>query len=154
MRGAATNNTVERGYATMMGPNREYGFVFYGAFGPKRKTGESPYTYKYNKFNDWFSYEIGVLTGTFDNSNPGLNPVSPTAFNSEVASLANKVLETRLFTNPFLNSSLPFLNNLGFGIAGSTEEVNNQKNPPALVSVGQNLIFFYEADVNGNGSRK
>ncbi|WP_058514891.1 porin [Legionella santicrucis] len=154
LRGASTNNTVERGYATMMGPNREYGFVFYGSLGPKRKTDRSPYKYKYNRFNDWFSYELGVLTGTFDNSNPGLNPVSPTTFNSETATLANKAFEVRLFTNPFLNSSVPFLRNLGLGIAGSTEDVNNQRNPPALVSVGQNPIFFYEMNVNGNGPRK
>ncbi len=154
LRGAATNNTVERGYATMMAPSREYGFVFYGAVGPKRKTDQSPYNYKYNKFNDWFSYEVGVLTGTFDNTNPGLNPVTPTTFSSETATLANKVFEVRLFTNPFLNGYLPLLRNLGFGIAGSTEEVNNQSNPPALVSVGQNPIFFYETDVHGNGPRK
>ncbi|KGP62848.1 hypothetical protein EP47_14300 [Legionella norrlandica] len=154
LRSSATNNTVERGYATMMAPNRQYGFVWYGTLGPQREGSQSfPYQYKYIRFNDWISYDLGVLTGTFDNTNPGLNPVSPTTFNSEVATLTNKVLEARLFTNLFLNSSWQVLKNLGVGVAGSTENVNNQSNPPAMVSVGQNTIFFYQPMVNGNGLR-
>lgn len=153
LRGAAVNNTVERGYSTMMAPNREYGFVLYGTLGPQREGSQSPYAYKYIRFNNFISYDVGVLTGTFDNTNPGLNPVTPTTFSSETATLENKVFEARLFTNLFLNSNSPLLKNIGVGIAGSTENVNNQANPPAMVSVGQNSIFFYQALVHGNGPR-
>lgn len=153
LRGASDNNTVERGYATMMAPNREYGIVLYGSLGPQRENSRSDYRYKYIRMNNWISYDIGVLTGTFDNTNPGLNPTSPTTFNSEVATLANKALEARLFANLFLNSPSKILQNLGFGIAGSTEDVNNETNPPAMVSVGQNPIFSYQSTVNGNGQR-
>lgn len=144
--------TMEYGYPTILAPNREIGFVFYGSLGPNRAldTGKD---YNYIRFNDWLSYEIGVLSGTFDNTNPGLNPTSPTGFSSETASVANKAFEASFFANPFLGSQFKYIQNLGIGLAGSTETVNNQSTLPAITSIGQNPIFTYQSTVNGNGPR-
>lgn len=144
--------TMEHGYPAVLAPNREIGFVFYGSVGPNRAI-DNGKEYNYIRFNDWLSYEVGMLSGTFDNTNPGLNPTSPTGFSSETASVANKAFEARVFANPFLGSQFKYIQNLGIGLAGSTEAVNNQNTLPAITSIGQNPIFTYQPYVNGNGPR-
>lgn len=144
---------MEFGYATILAPNREYGIALHGEWGPPQyEYRETNLIRKYG-FEDFFAYQLGVFSGTFDNSNPGLNPVSLTKFNSETSTIADKDFEARFFSNPFMYSPYPILQHLGIGFASGTGSVSNQGALPDLVSIGQNPIFIYQPTVLGNGLR-
>jgi len=142
--------SMEAGYSGMMAPNREIGLVFHGEWtspGLKHQSSDS------FGFNDLFSYQIGMFSGTADNSNPGLNPVSSTAFSTETATLENKSLEARVFANPFQGSNIALIEGLGIGVSGSSDDPNNETELPAMISVGQNPIFTYMSSTAANGAR-
>lgn len=145
--------TMEFGHATMLAPNREYGLALHGEWGPKINDYRENNILRRHGFEDWFAYEIGVFSGTFDNTNPGLNPVSLTKFNSEGSTIADKDFEARFFSNPMMYSPYPWLQHLGVGFAGGTGSVSNQGQLPDLISIGQNPIFIYQPTVLGNGVR-
>lgn len=136
-------HTLQPGFTTILAPNRENGFVVYGTTGPFNKGHYDIWVTPFG-FDDWFSYQIGILGGTADGTNPGLNPVSATGFNSEVSSLANKAFEARVFMNPFINQNSEWVKHLGIGFSGSAQTVNNEYLLPAIVSPGLNPIFLYQ----------
>lgn len=142
---------VEYAYTSTMAPNREIGLMFHGGFsGPSIV---APRHSQYDYFTkDWLSYQIGIFSGTADETNPGVNPVSPTEFNSESATLQNKGIEARLFMNPFLNSN-SYLRGLGIGIASGVDTPNNATGLPAVLSIGLNSMFSYVQKVAANGKR-
>ncbi len=144
---------MEPGYATNMAPNREIGFLLHGQWGPPGRADQSPPYVDQRGFREWFSYQIAMFSGTADNTNPGLNPVTATAFSTENATLENKALEARLFSNPFLGSGSFWLQGLGIGLAAGMDSPSNEANLPALLSVGQNPIFTYQSNAVGNGQR-
>lgn len=149
----ATLFTMEPGYATNMAPNREIGFVLHGQWGPpSRPEDDAPYVDQ-RGFREWFSYQVGLFSGTADNTNPGLNPVSTTAFSTENATLENKAFEARLFSNPFLGKKHPWLQGIGFGMAAGVDNPSNEATLPAILSVGQNPIFTYASNAVANGQR-
>ncbi len=141
--------SMEPGYPTIMAPNREIGFMIHGEWASPN----SPKHANAHGFDSWLSYQIGLFSGTADSTNPGLNPVSTTAFSSENATLEDKGLEMRVFTNPFKNTEWAALKGLGFGMAGGFDHPNNQAQLPSILSVGQNPIFDYVQTIVANGSR-
>lgn len=143
---------LQPGFTTILGPNRETGFVLFGSVGPYRYGNYSIWDTPWG-FNDWFTYQVGVLNGTADNTNPGLNPVTTTGFNSEASSLTNKAFEARVFSNPFIVSDNIWIQNLGLGLGASAQTVNNERLLPAIVSPGLNPIFTYQTNVYANGPR-
>jgi len=145
--------TIEFGYTDILAPNREYGLALHGEWGPEKNDYRECHISRRHGFEDWFAYEIGVFSGTFDNTNPGLNPVSLTEFSSESSTIADKDIEARFFSNPLMYSPYPFMQHLGVGFAGGTGSVSNQGRIPDLVSIGQNPIFVYQTNVLGNGLR-
>jgi len=149
----STFYSVEPGYATIMAPNREIGIMLHGQWGPPGVADKTPYVEQHG-FNEWFSYQVGIFSGTADSTNPGLNPSSTTAFSTETATLENKGIEARIFSNPFLgqNQSLWF-QGLGLGFAGGFDSPNDESDLPAILSVGQNPIFTYQPKVSANGER-
>lgn len=150
----STMYTMEPGYPTMMAPNREIGFMFHGALNAFRKQ-PSDEGWWYNYFTSgMINYQIGIFSGTADNSNPGLNPVTATAFSTETATFENKALEIRIFTNPFQGSDRTYLEGLGLGIAMGFDNPDNEIKIPALFSVGQDPIFIYNQTITINGARQ
>ena len=149
----ATFYSAESGYASIMAPNREIGIMLHGQWGPPGVVDKIPYVEQHG-FNEWFSYQIGVFSGTADSTNPGLNPSSTTAFSTETATLENKGIEARVFSNPFLGQNHNvWFQGLGVGLAAGFDSPNNQADLPAILSVGQNPIFTYESKVAANGER-
>ena len=150
LKSSATLFSMEQGYSSMMAPNREIGLTFHGEFSAPGQTHK--YT-NHISFNDWFTYQIGLFSGTADNTNPGLNPVTATNFSTETSTAGNKGVEARVFAHPFQGSGIEPLEGFGVGIAGGYDNPNNQTTLPAMVSVGQNPIFTYVAAVGANGTR-
>ncbi len=145
--------SMEPGYATNMAPNREIGFLLHGQWGPTGQLeNDAPYVDQ-RGFREWFSYQLGMFSGTADNTNPGLNPTSATAFSTETAALENKAVEARLFSNPFLGCKNVWLRGLGVGFATGVDNPTNEANLPAILSVGQNPIFTYSTNAVANGHR-
>jgi phosphate-selective porin OprO/OprP len=145
-------HTLQPGFTTLLAPNRENGFVMYGTIGPYRPGYYDIWVTPFG-FDDWLSYQVGILSGTADGTNPGLNPVTVTGFNSEVSSLSNKAFEGRVFMNPFMNQNNEWLKHLGVGFSGSAQTVNNEYLLPAILSPGLNPIFVYKSNVYANGPR-
>ena len=150
LRSASTISSMGLGYPSMMAPNREIGLTFHGEFAAPGQTHK--YT-NHISFNDWFSYQVGLFSGTADNTNPGLNPVTATNFSTETSTVGNKSVEARLFAHPFQGSGIAPLEGLGLGIAGGYDNPSNQSTLPAMVSVGQNPIFTYVQSIGANGTR-
>lgn len=144
--------TMEMSNTAMLAPDREIGIVLHGSLGPY---GCEPYYrgLSYLGFDDFFSYQLGLFSGTPDNSSPGINPFIINRANTETASLSNKAFEGRVFINPFIAKPYPLLKHLGIGFAASTERTNLEYTLPELFSLGQNPIFFYQPEVNANGLR-
>ena len=64
--------------------------------------------------------------------------------------------EARVYFNPFITQVDNMLQNLGFGIAFSTQMVNDTNDLPDILSIGQNQIFSYGyayLDLNTQGLR-
>lgn len=139
-------------YTSSMAPNREIGISGYGSFGASDTANYNMTASNYG-FTELFSYQLGIFNGTADNTNPGLNPTNPVATSAENQTTSNKAFEARVFTNPFVNTSIPMLKLLGFGASASTESVNNQRFLPSLLSIGTNPVFSYFRTVNANGKR-
>lgn len=148
----STLYTVEPGFPTNMAPNREIGFIVHGQWGAPGQYDPPPYTDQ-RGFNEWFSYQIGLFSGTADNTNPGLDPTSFTGFSTETATLENKSLEARVFANPFIGSEQSWLRGLGIGVAAGFDYPNNEAELPSLLSIGQNPIFSFSNAVVANGQR-
>lgn len=147
--------SMEEAYSSMMAPNREIGFMFHGGFEQPGHASTPVYRGGYSFFTDYFfSYQLGVFSGTADNTNPGLNPVTATEFSTETFTLENKGLELRFFTNPFINSNINILKGLGFGLAAGVDNPNNDTGLPSMISVGQNVIFSYIQDIAANHTRR
>ncbi len=144
--------TMEMSDTAMLAPDRQIGAVIHGSFGP---SGHEPYYRGLSLlgFDDFFSYQFGIASGTPDNSQPGINPFTVRQANIESATLNNKVFEGRIFINPFIAQQHHLLQHLGFGFAASTEKANQEYELPDLTSIGQNPIFFYRGNVNANGQR-
>ncbi len=148
-------NITYQSFPTYMAPNREVGVVLHGTLGPY--TENSYDFYNYFGFYDAFAYEIGILNGTPDGDNPGLNPVSFSTTNNdyitEPLTLANKVFEGRVFINPFMGKEKSVLKNLGFGISTSTQTAHFQGHLPDMLSLAQNPIFSYN-QIYASGNRQ
>lgn len=135
--------TMEVSHTSMLAPNRQTGMVLHGSFGP---SGHEPYYQGLSAlgFDDFFSYQIGMLTSTPDNTNPTplFNPDSYTL--SQPTNFLNYDFEARIFANPFINLSGHLLQHLGLGVAFGTGNPNNQQDLPALFSIAQNIFYYYE----------
>ncbi len=138
------------GFTSNLAPNRELGFMMHGAIGPQRP---HPYEegWSFLGLDDWFSYQLGIFNGAPDASNPGIVPFGQTQKNGSfeveyLPSLYNtksKAFEGRVFFNPFITQKDNVLQNLGFGIAFSTQMLNNSNDLPDILSIGQNQIFSF-----------
>lgn len=138
------------GFTSNLAPNREIGFMMHGGIGPQR-----PHPYKegwsFLGLDDWFSYQFGIFNGAPDASNPGIVPFNQAKLNGTFTSqylpslynTRSKAFEGRVFFNPFIAQENTVLQNLGFGIAFSTQIVNNSQDLPDILSIGQNPIFTY-----------
>ncbi|HBB52623.1 MAG TPA: hypothetical protein DCZ80_01810 [Legionellales bacterium] len=135
--------TMEMSHTQMLAPDREFGFVFHGSFGP---SGQEPYYTGLSLlgFDDFFSYQLGILTGAPDDLSP------ENSFNSRTLNFFQNVnflaydVEGRIFTNPFIEYSKHPLQHLGLGLALSSGRAQMQDELPSLVSIAQNPIYFYE----------
>lgn len=135
--------TMEVSHTAMLAPNRQTGMVLHGSLGP---SGHEPYYQGLSLlgFDDFFSYQLGLLTSTADNSipTPLFNPDSFTL--SQPSNFLNYDFEARIFTNPFIAYQGHILQHLGLGIAFGTGNPNNQQELPSLFSIAQNIFYFYE----------
>jgi len=119
---------IERGQATNLVPNRDYGAQVLGDI-----------------LGGVFSYQVGIVNGVAD----GVNPSNPGETNDD------KDFDGLIFTRPFRNSSIDPLKGLGFGIAGSFgHEAGTQSTPdlPTFKTFGQNTFFQYNGAVAANSS--
>lgn len=144
--------TMENSSTAMLAPDREFGFVLHGSFGP---SGQEPYFrgISYLGFDDFFSYQLALMGGTADATEPGNQVTSYLEETSHISSLLNKAFEGRVFFNPFIAQHGHWLQHLGIGFAGSTQRVNNEINLPSYLSLGQNPIFDFAESVVANGPR-
>ncbi len=137
--------TMEVSPSAMLAPDRQYGMVLHGSFGP---SGSEPFYPGLTMlgFDDMFSYQLGWLTDTPDNqTKDGLynflneNSVAENNF-------VDYTFEGRVFVNPFIDKHGSWLQHLGIGFSGSIGSPNKQGNQPSLSSVGLNPIFIYGAN--------
>jgi phosphate-selective porin OprO/OprP len=135
--------TMEMSNTAMLAPDRQFGFVFHGSFGP---SGEEPYFrgLSYLGFDDMLSYQLGVFSGIPDNANASLDPVLTNYTSTDESTIQNKALAGRLFWNPFIAQPKNILQHLGLGFAGSIESPHLETALPYLDSLGQNLVFLYQ----------
>lgn len=135
--------TMEMSHSAMLAPDRQFGFNFHGSFGP---SGVEPYYRGLSLygFDDFFSYQFAFLTGNPDNDTPN-NDFDVNRFQLlQQANLAQYDFEWRFFMNPFIDKTNHWLQHLGFGLAGSTGTAQNEKDLPALVSIAQNIFYYYQ----------
>jgi phosphate-selective porin OprO/OprP len=95
-----------------------------------------------------FGYAVGVFNGVIDGNSTDSNPTPDADSNN-----GKKDTEGRLFTQPFINSGIPGLKGLGFGIAGSyVKEAGTAAAtllPSYKTSNGQNTFFTYRTGTTG-----
>ena len=97
----------------MLAPDRQLGVVAHGSFGP---SGDEPYFRGLSLlgFDDMFSYQLGWLVDTPDNSAPRgtYDFINSTNFNPE-NDLSDMAFEARLFINPFIDKPSSLLQHFG-----------------------------------------
>jgi phosphate-selective porin OprO and OprP len=94
-----------------------------------------------------FGYAIGAFNGVTDGNSTDAN-TNPDADSND----GKKDTEGRLFTQPFINSGIPGLRGLGFGIAGTyVQAVGNATNTllASYKTTGQNTFFTYRTGTTG-----
>jgi phosphate-selective porin OprO and OprP len=117
---------IERGQATNLVPNRDYGGQLFG-----------------NLLRGAFSYQLAIVNGVAD----GVNPSNPGDTNDD------KDFAGRIFILPFKDTSIDLLKGLGLGVAGSFgHEAGTQSTPdlPTFKTFGQNTFFQYNGIVAAN----
>ena len=142
--------TMEMSNSAMLAPDRQFGFIAHGSFGP---SGDEPYFRGLSLlgFDDMFSYQFGWLTDTPDNSSP--QATFDFIENTNIVQqydLSTYAFEGRLFLNPFIDRPNFLLHHLGIGIATSLGHPSQQSGLPLLESVGLNPIFKYSNIPNNN----
>jgi phosphate-selective porin OprO/OprP len=119
------NRFMELGLPSALVPNRDLGIEIGGDI-----------------LGGTFGYAIGVFDGVIDGSSTDSNP-NPDADSSN----GKKDTEGRVFTQPFVNSGVPALKGLGFGVAGSYAKEQGTATATLLPSYktagGQNTFFSY-----------
>ncbi|MEJ0090843.1 MAG: porin [Limisphaerales bacterium] len=122
----------ERSLVTDLVPNRDVGLQFWGDIE-----------------GGVLSYAAGIFNGVGDAQNS-----SNSDNNNEVEFVA------RLFTQPFKNTDIPFLQGLGFGVAGTSENGTSGTRDlpsttggtlPGYATEGQQQFFAYNATTVANG---
>lgn len=94
---------------------------------------------------------LGYAIGTFD----GVTDGTSTDSNSNPDADSNdgkKDTEGRIFTQPFVNSGIPALRGLGFGIAGTYVQATGSPTNtllPSYKTTGQNTFFGYRTGTTG-----
>ena len=94
-----------------------------------------------------FGYAIGEFDGVTDGNSTDAN-TNPDADSND----GKKDTEGRLFTQPFVNSGIPALKGLGFGIAGTYVQAVGSSANTLLASyktTGQNTFFTYRTGTTG-----
>jgi phosphate-selective porin OprO and OprP len=117
------NRFLELGFPSELVPNRDLGVELGGDFS-----------------GGVLGYAIGSFDGTLDGSSSDSNP-SPDKGNGGKRDVAG-----RLFAQPFVNSGLPYLRALGFGVGGTYVNVSGTPAAPLLptyLTPGQQTFFTY-----------
>jgi phosphate-selective porin OprO/OprP len=142
--------TMEMSHTAMLAPDRQTGAMIHGSFGP---SGEEPYYQGLSLlgFDDFFSYQMGIFTSLPDNRSP--NPIfEPDGMVLvQSPSILNYDFQLRIFSNPFIQFKNSLLEHLGFGIALSTGNPNNQNELPPLNSIAQNMFYNYRNNFSTPG---
>ncbi len=116
---------TERGHSTNLVPNRDLGYQVFGT-----------------ALSNTVEYQVGL----FDGSTDGVNLNNDTDNHKDVA--------YRVFTTPFADTDLVYLQGFGIGYAGTDgEHLGNTTNTqlPSYKSPGQQTFFKYAANVYSNG---
>ncbi|ESQ83787.1 hypothetical protein AEAC466_11510 [Asticcacaulis sp. AC466] len=118
---------TERGHSTNLVPNRDVGYQVFGTFLDNR-----------------LEYQVGLFDGATDNAN----------LNNDTDN--HKDIAYRIFTQPFANSSVVWLQGLGIGYAGSDgKHIGNATNTQlaSYRTPGQQTFFRYNTGVYSAGKQ-
>jgi phosphate-selective porin OprO/OprP len=118
----SVSNFIELGPTGNLTPNRDIGFQLSG-----------------DLFKGTLSYAAGVFNGSVDGGSTDAD------INSDKDAIV------RIFSHPFKNTEISFLQGLGFGIAGSYGHREGNV-LPTYRSAGQNSIFTYTKDTLADGA--
>jgi phosphate-selective porin OprO/OprP len=135
------------GFTSSMSPWREITLQLYGELGP---TLFVPYNVQHDLgLNSFFFYELAMTNGAPDGAFPGLIPFAVNGEDDlyQVANfnISNKAFEARFFMNPFIEFDQHPLQHFGLGFSGSAMTAVNQKGLPAILSIGRNVIYQFNA---------
>lgn len=122
LQGAPYTLFIERGQPTNLVPNRDFGVQLFG-----------------DLLNGALSYQVAVLNGAPDNSNPAVGDVND-----------DKDFAGRIFAQPFKDLSIDALKGLGIGFSGTFgRQRGNTGTPdlPTLKTFGQGTFFQYKGAV-------
>jgi phosphate-selective porin OprO and OprP len=116
---------VERGLPTDLVPDRDLGFNFHG-----------------DLFAQRVEYALGLFNGTADNT------ATADGDNND-----GKDFAARIFVHPFADTSLEYVRQLGFGIAGTYGDERSTTIDSSYKSTGQNVFFSYAKGLVAAGPR-
>ena len=116
---------VERALPTVLVPDRDLGFNFHG-----------------DLFAQRVEYALGLFNGTADNT------ATADGDNND-----GKDFAARIFVHPFGDTSLEYVRQLGFGIAGTYGDERSTTIDSSYKSTGQNVFFSYAKGVVAAGPR-
>ena len=116
---------VERGLPTDLVPDRDLGFNFHG-----------------DLFAQRVEYALGLFNGTANNT------ATADGDNND-----GKDFAARIFVHPFGDTSLEYVRQLGFGIAGTYGDERSTTIDSSYKSTGQNVFFSYAKGVVAAGPR-
>lgn len=116
---------VERALPTDLVPDRDLGFTLHG-----------------DLFSQRVEYALGLFNGTPDNT------ATADSDNND-----GKDFAARIFVHPFADTSLEYVRQLGFGIAGTYGDERSTTIDSTYKSTGQNVFFTYAKGVIAAGPR-
>ncbi len=116
---------VERALPSDLVPDRDLGFDLHG-----------------NLFAQRVDYALGLFNGTPDNT------ATADSDNNDGKDFAG-----RIFVHPFADTSLEYVRQLGFGIAGTYGDERSTTIDSTYKTVGQNVFFTYAKGVIAAGPR-
>jgi phosphate-selective porin OprO/OprP len=138
LQSAAHLALTERGFATYLAPNRDIGVMLHGEF--DRPGG--PYTTPMATLDhtpEFFTYRLGVFNGA---GNAG---------NIDRDTDDSKEFQGRIFVHPFQGTGHDALQGLGFGVAGTWGQPNDQATP-VTPTAGRQPMFRYVPGARVDGT--
>ncbi|MFA5922932.1 MAG: porin [Methylococcaceae bacterium] len=143
LQGDSDGTFLERAFPTYLASNRDVGIQVHGAFARPGSGYSAVKVPGPIDTSNFFTYQLAVDNGSGDDGSPN---------NNGGATFDNKEFVGRVFMQPFMHTGYSWLEGLGIGLAGTTDNPSNQALKNQATPIGRTTYLNYEKNTYNNAA--